>query len=86
MEDIRFNVHFISVSDISGQWEGNNERLRAMKSRLRSERLRFRPNSNSDENACKNIAIKLITRVTIQSTMEFSGQSYRTPEGTFPFR
>ena len=34
MDDLRLNVNFNSMSVISGRWNGDNERLHAMESRL----------------------------------------------------
>ena len=39
IDDLRFKVIFNSISVISGHWEGDNERLCAIKPRLRLERL-----------------------------------------------
>ena len=39
MDDLQFYVLFNSISIISGQWEGDNERLCAMEPSLRLERF-----------------------------------------------
>ena len=46
MDDLRFYVLFNSVSVISGRWAGDNERLCAMKPRLRLGRFRLEQGSS----------------------------------------
>ena len=41
MDELRFYVLFNSISVTSGQWADDNERLCAMKSRLRLRRFRL---------------------------------------------
>ena len=46
MDDLQFNVLFKNISVISGRWTDDNERLGAMKPRLRLRRLRIERGSN----------------------------------------
>ena len=47
MDDIRFYVFFNSISDISGQWMDDNERLCAMELCLWLRRFCLKQGSNS---------------------------------------